>query len=142
MEMSLIIMIIFIVILLSRVKQGGPRGKRNPNERGAFGSHAANVRKSFGSSRNAADRNKSFTGKWHTERIPGTGLFSRTVRTSDGHSLSDEQDITCRQFGHNHPAWEEPGVRYIVHDDPEDGFIILNGTKMRVTEADKYENSI
>lgn len=142
MEMSLIIMIIFIVILLSRVKQGGSRGKRNPNERGAFGSHAANVRKSFGSSRNAADKNKSFTDKWHTEKIPGSGSFRKPARTSDGHVLSDAQDITCRQFGHNHPAWEEPAVRYIVHDDPEEGFIILNGKKMRITEADKYENTI
>ena len=142
MEMSLVIMVIIIVVLLTRAKQGGSRGQKNPNERGAFGSHVANVRKSFGSARNAAFKNKSFTDKWHTERIPGTGLFGRSVRTSDGHSLSDEQDITCRQFGHNHPAWEEPGMRYIVHDDPEEGFIILNGKKMRVTEADKYENSI
>jgi hypothetical protein len=30
----------------------------------------------------------------------------------------------------------------MVHDDPEDGYIILNGKKMRITEADQYENSI
>ena len=59
--MSLIFMVIIIVVLLSRVKQGGSRGKRNPNERGAFGSHAANVRKSFGSSRTVSEKNKSFT---------------------------------------------------------------------------------
>ena len=142
MGFSLIIMVIIIVVLISRVKQGGTGRKRNPNERGAFGSHAANVRKSFGSGKTASDKNRSFTDKWHSERIPGSGPFSRTVRTSDGHRLSDEQDITCRQFGHNHPEREEHGVRYIVHDDPEEGFIILNGKKMRITEADKYENTI
>ena len=142
MGMSLIFMVIIIVVLLSRVKQGGSGRKRNPNERGAFGSHAANVRKSFGSAKSVSDKNKSFTSKWHSETIPGTGLFKRPARTSDGHMLSEEQDITCRQYGHNHPSWEEPAIRYIVHDDPEEGFIILNGKKMRITEADKYENTI
>ena len=142
MGFSLIIMVIMIVVLFSRVKQGGAGRKRNPNERGAFGSHAANVRKSFGSARTASDKNESFTSKWHTEKIPGARSSNRTVRTSDGHRLSAEQDITCRQFGHKHSEWEEPMIRYVVHDDPEEGFIILNGKKMRITEADKYENTI
>ena len=30
----------------------------------------------------------------------------------------------------------------MVHDDIEDGFIILNGKKMHRTEADKYEDTI
>ena len=116
MGMSLIFMVIIIVVLLSRVKQGGSGRKRNPNERGAFGSHAANVRKSFGSAKSVSDKNKSFTSKWHSETIPGTGLFKRPARTSDGHMLSEEQDITCRQYGHNHPSWEEPAVRYPQSD--------------------------
>ena len=65
---------------------------------------------------------------------------SGPARSTDGHVLRGKNDITCRQFGHNHPEESEP--RFIVHDDPEDGFIILNGVKMRISEADKYENSI
>ena len=64
----------------------------------------------------------------------------RPARSTDGHVLRGKKDITCRQFGHNHPEDDMP--RFIVHDDPEDGFIILNGVKMRISEADRYENSI
>lgn len=101
-------------------------------------------RKSGGS--NAAGKNSSYSagsGKWHKERVQGySGNKRRPVKASDGHILKGVRDITCRQFGHNHPEWEEPESRYIVHDDPEDGFIILNGKKMRITEADQYENTI
>ena len=62
--------------------------------------------------------------------------------SKENRSWHTEKDITCRQFGHNHPEWEEPTTRYIVHDDIEDGFIILNGKKMHRTEADKYEDTI
>lgn len=79
---------------------------------------------------------------WHTEKIPGTANVKKAPRSTDGHILTGIQDITCRQFGHNHPEWEEPTTRYIVHDDIEDGFIILNGKKMHRTEADKYEDTI
>ena len=76
------------------------------------------------------------------EQIPGTKPGKRAPRSTDGHTLHGIRDITCRQFGHNHPEWEEPTTRYIVHDDIEDGFIILNGKKMLRTEADQYENTI
>ena len=100
-----------------------------------------------GKGSNAANRNskRGFSGKnrsWHTEMIPGTGNAKNAPRSTDGHVLSGIQDITCRQFGHNHPEWEEPTTRYIVHDDIEDGYIILNGKKMHRTEADKYEDTI
>lgn len=70
------------------------------------------------------------------------GRLSRRTpaRASDGHILRGKNDITCRQFGHHHE--EDSAPRYIVHDDPEDGFIILNGVKMRISEADQYENNI
>ena len=32
--------------------------------------------------------------------------------------------------------------RFIPHEDPEEGYIILNGVKMKLTEADKYEDRI
>lgn len=100
-------------------------------------------RKSGG--RNAAGKNSASSArsdKWHKERVQGSAGRKRPAKASDGHILKGVQDITCRQFGHNHPEWEEPESRYIVHDDPEDGFIILNGRKMRITEADQYENTI
>ncbi len=104
-----------------------------------------------GGASNAAHRNRptglqrpseTAGGRWLSEKIGGkTGKY-RAPRSTDGHVLSREQDITCRQFGHNHPEWEEPAQRYIVHDDIEDGYIILNGKKMLRTEADAYENTI
>lgn len=104
-----------------------------------------------GGANNAAHRNRpgglqrpSATdgGKWLIEKMEGKTGKRRAPRSTDGHVLGKEQDITCRQFGHNHPEWEEPSQRYIVHDDLEDGYIILNGKKMLRTEADAYENTI
>ena len=92
----------------------------------------------------AAKRNGSVSGsrKWYTEKAPGATSSKRTARSSDGHWLRNEQDITCRQFGHNHPGTVEPLSRFIVHEEPTEGYIVLNGKKMLRTEADKYENSI
>lgn len=81
-------------------------------------------------------------GKSFIKWFEGTQGGRRPPRSTDGHVLGREQDITCRRFGHNHSEWEEPSERYIVHDDIEDGYIILNGKKMHRTEADQYENSI
>ena len=89
-----------------------------------------------------AKRNSSGSRKWYTESAPGARFFRRPTRASDGHRLGANQDITCRQFGHNHPRSEEPDSRYFVHEEPTEGYIVLNGKKMLRTEADKYENSI
>ena len=59
---------------------------------------------------------------------------------SDGHRVSKDQDISCRRYGHNHPGFDMP--RFIPHEEPEEGYIILNGVKMKLTEADKYEDRI
>ena len=103
------------------------------------------LRMRSGGRKNAAGKNGVSAGganRWHSEKLPGAKNKRRPVKASDGHILEGAQDITCRQFGHDHPEWEEPATRYIVHDDPEEGYIILNGKKMRITEADKYENTI
>lgn len=103
------------------------------------------LRKNSGGGKNAAQRNGTSSkgaGSWYTEKVSGLRGSKRPSRASDGHVMKGEQDISCRQFGHDHPEWEEPSARYIVHDDPEEGYIILNGKKMRITEADKYENTI
>ena len=50
------------------------------------------------------------------------------------------QDVTCeREFGHNHPNNSNPefGRRYIVHEEPEEGYVILNGIKRKITDC-KY----
>ena len=90
----------------------------------------------------AARKNGSGSRKWYTEKAPGATASKRRTRSSDGHWLREEQDITCRQYGHNHPRSVEPQSRYIVHEEPTEGYIVLNGKKMLRTEADKYENSI
>ena len=104
-----------------------------------------NVRKKSGGGKNAVQKNgnpSGSRGSWYTEKLPGLRGSKRPPRASDGHVMKGEQDISCRRFGHDHPEWEEPSMRYIVHDDPEEGYIILNGKKMKITEADKYENTI
>ena len=89
------------------------------------------LRKKNGGGKNAAQRNgnpSGGSGSWYTEKLTGLRGSKRPFRASDGHVMKGEQDISCRQFGHDHPEWEEPSTRYIVHDDPEEGYIILWGT--------------
>ena len=119
-SLVLIVMVVIWVVIMNRLKKKGG---------------GANASKKNGSPAGGVNR-------WHTEKLPGFPSARRPARASDGHILKGVQDITCRQFGHDHPEWEEPSTRYIVHDDPEDGYIILNGKKMRITEADQYENTI
>ena len=64
----------------------------------------------------------------------------RTPVASDGHRVPKDQDISCRRFGHNHEEFDTP--RYIPHEDPEEGYIVLNGVRMKLSEADAYENRI
>ena len=66
---------------------------------------------------------QSDTAKRLEAMMKGAGTGYRPPRSTDGHM-------------------EEPAVRFIVHDDIEDGYIILNGKKMHRTEADAYENTI
>ena len=82
----------------------------------------------------------------------GTGNAGNTGRTasrrrsanrplaSDGHRVPSDQDISCRRYGHRHEEFDTP--RFIPHDDLEEGYIILNGVRMKLTEADSYENRI
>lgn len=60
---------------------------------------------------------------------------------SDGHVIPYENDITCEgKENHRHPQPSAEdianyGRRYIVHDDPESGFVILNGIKRRISDC-------
>ncbi|MBQ1476914.1 MAG: hypothetical protein IIZ33_02080 [Erysipelotrichaceae bacterium] len=57
--------------------------------------------------------------------------------SSDGHRVPKEQDLTCDRYGHDHEENSEFGRRYIVHEDPEDGYVILNGVKRKISDC-KY----
>ncbi len=59
----------------------------------------------------------------------------RTV-SDDGHSVRSDQDLTCEtKYGHDHSV---PGERrYIVHEDPEEGYVVLNGIKRKIKDC-KY----
>ncbi|MDO5476922.1 MAG: hypothetical protein Q4F43_07410 [Eubacteriales bacterium] len=108
----LIYLILFAIIIFRLKNQGKNKGGgRNASAAGQRGSAAANRRTS-----------------------------RRSPMASDGHRVPKNQDISCRQYGHNHEEFDTP--RFIPHEDPEDGFIILNGVKMRLSEADKYEDRI
>ena len=71
----------------------------------------------------------------------------------DGHIIRSEDDITCEtKYGHHHPKQEEffpedetasavssePTPRYIVHDDPEEGYVVLNGVKRKLEDCKYY----
>jgi len=58
-------------------------------------------------------------------------------RSSDGHIIPPDKDITCNRFGHRHDQTETEAYtgRYIVHEDPETGYVILNGIKRRITDC-------
>ncbi len=67
-------------------------------------------------------------------RIPS--FKGRTI-AHDGHVIPKEKDITCETaYGHNHGSTQD-GRRFIVHEDPTDGYVILNGVKRSLEEC-KY----
>ena len=72
-----------------------------------------------------------------TPVIAGISMKQKRYTISDdGHVVKAEQDVTCsNQYDHRHP--ETPQARYIVHEDPEMGFVILNGVKRKISDC-KY----
>ena len=64
-------------------------------------------------------------------------------RSSDGHIVPKEDSFTCEtKEGHHHPKMSQSdindfGKRYIVHDEPEDGYVVLNGVRRRLDECSK-----
>ena len=56
----------------------------------------------------------------------------RTI-SSDGHAVSRKNDLTCEtKYGHDHG---DAQPRYIVHEDPDEGYVILNGIKRRLEDC-------
>ncbi len=59
-------------------------------------------------------------------------LNKKTV-ASDGHVIPRSDDITCEgQYGHNHG---DSIPRYIVHEEPTEGYCILNGKKVALKDC-------
>lgn len=67
------------------------------------------------------------------------GKNRKRTRSSDGHFVPADQDLTCgTKDGHTHSQEgnvAEYGSRYIVHNDPETGYVILNGIKRKLTDC-------
>ncbi len=56
------------------------------------------------------------------------------TRSDDGHKVPPAQDLTCEgQFRHRHD-FDEVTPRYIVHEKPEQGYVILDGVKRRIKD--------
>lgn len=93
---------------------------------------------------NAAKKKNSGTGRTVSGNTASGSRanrpFSKGPMASDGHRVPKDQDISCRRYGHKHEEFDTP--RFIPHEDPEEGYVILNGVRMKLTEADNYENKI
>ncbi len=63
--------------------------------------------------------------------------FKRRTIAHDGHVIPRKNDITCETaYGHNHGTTQEDR-RFIVHEDPPEGYVVLNGVKRSLEEC-KY----
>ena len=119
----IIYLILIVFIIFRSVSRSGKKdaGQRSAGTRGS----ASGTGAGSGSGGSAGTRR--------------TGTGKRPL-ASDGHRVPKDQDISCRRFGHNHEEFDTP--RYIPHNDLQEGYIILNGVKMKRSEADRYEDSI
>ena len=56
-----------------------------------------------------------------------------TTYSSDGHAVPTEDDFTCEtKYGHQHDYSER---RYVVHEEPQQGYVVLNGIKRRIEDC-------
>ena len=75
-----------------------------------------------------------------TERQNAAGEGQARV-ASDGHVIPAKDDISCAKFGHHHEKKQDPlfpEAQFIVHNEPAEGYINLNGKLLRRSEADEY----
>ena len=62
-------------------------------------------------------------------------LKRRMTVSNDGHVVPANEDLTCETvYGHDHGD-RQP--RYIVHEEPVEGYVVLNGIKRSLEEC-KY----
>ena len=59
------------------------------------------------------------------------------LRSSDGHFVKRSEDLTCEtNDGHNHrDNSAEYGRRYIVHNEPNEGYVVLNGEIRKIEDC-------
>ena len=73
--------------------------------------------------------------------VLGQSRKKRKTIAADGHVIPPEKDVTCEgRDGHRHPQLTakqkaDYGPRYIVHDELETGYVILNGVKRKISEC-------
>ncbi len=125
-EMNIILVVLFyyfVFWMIRRIKKSGGMQQRQSERRsGAAGERTA--RSAASPSRDSSVRGNTRTG-------------DTRARSTDGHTLTGERDITCRKYGHRHAEDTEP--RFLVHDDPGgEEYIILNGQRVKLKEADRY----
>jgi hypothetical protein len=95
-----------------------------------FSVAAANKRREQYYGSGSGSRKKPETPQSYSAPEYGTGNVAL-----DGHRIPKSKDVTCEAYGHRHPGSDEP--RYIVHDDPELGYVLLNGRKIKLEDC-KY----
>jgi hypothetical protein len=103
-----------IIIFLGIFSNKNKKNSKNNNQR--------NINQ-----RNYNQRNRA---KTTTEKNLQQLRNSYTV-SSDGHTVPRGQDLTCeRKYGHKHGLEYSMGNdRYVVHEEPTQGYIVLNGKK-------------
>ena len=58
---------------------------------------------------------------------------SMNTISSDRHAVPREDDFTCEtKYGHHHDYSER---RYVVHEEPQQGYVVLNGIKRRIEDC-------
>ncbi len=60
----------------------------------------------------------------------------KTTLSSDGHKVPKAEDPTCAKYGHDHG---DLGQRYIVHQEVDEGYMRLNGVRVKIKDADKLQ---
>ena len=85
---------------------------------------------------------KNKSGKTGWQELKEAAKTGVEHYASDGHKISAEDDISCARFGHDHshdPKQEGfPENQFIVHNEPQAGYINLNGKILKRSEADEY----
>ncbi len=73
--------------------------------------------------------------------VPYRQNRQRGTVSDDGHRVPRAQDLTCEtQYGHRHNSPDDRNYapRYIVHEEPEPGYVILNGVKRKIKDIKDF----
>lgn len=82
------------------------------------------------------------TGYVHAGIATGNTIKQTWKQSKPHASVPKRDDMTCNtEYGHAHDTSaleKEYGKRYIVHNEPETGYVILNGVKRKLKDCGKY----